>query len=231
MLSVLIVCRQIDDFLLRTIKSVEELKPQILVDVSADGKKPLGVRKNRLISESAYEWVLILDTGEVVSVKLRNEINDAIKKTSTDVHGYEIPYQNYIFGQPVHYGGEKYSRVQFFCKRYGLFTPVPIHEHPIVEGKIGKLTGVIHHYSYRTLPSILIKFTKYAWQMAGEKWKTHEKVTLKKLFFYAPHIVWARAVKDEGWRDGWRGVLIALCFGYMEGLMYWLLLWRNLFQY
>ena len=114
MLSVLIVCRQIDDFLLRTIKSVEELKPQILVDVSADGKKPLGVRKNRLISESAYEWVLILDTDEVVSVKLRNEINDAIKKTSTDVHGYEIPYQNYIFGQPVHYGGEKYSWVQFF---------------------------------------------------------------------------------------------------------------------
>jgi len=213
---------------MRTVKSVAFLNPQILIDISTDGKIPLGVRKNRLISCAAYEWVLVVDTDEVISERLVKEIDHIVNCASNDFHGYEIQYQNYIFNKPVNYGGEKYSRVQLFRKIYGIFTPVPIHEHPVVEGKIGKLKGVIKHYSYVSLPKVLIKFTRYAWQMAGEKRKAYEGVTLKKLFLYGPHMVWARAIKDEGWRDGWQGIVIALCFGYMESLTYWLLLLRNI---
>ncbi len=226
MLSVLIVCRQVDKYLAKTVNSVQDLSPQILVGISSDGIAPLGARKNRLINCAAYEWVFILDTDEVVSPELVTEIKNIISHPLDNIHGYEISYQNYIFGKPVHFGGERYSRKQLFRKEYGAFTPVSIHEHPEIEGEIGKLKGVIHHYSYSNLLIVLTKFTKYAWQMAGEKYKAREKVTLKKLFLYGPHMVWARVIKDEGWRDGWRGILIAFCFGYMESLMYWLLLYR-----
>jgi hypothetical protein len=107
-------------------------------------------------------------------------------------------------------------------------TPVPIHEEVVVRGKIGKLTGVIHHYSYRTPWQVLTKFTRYAWLVATEKQKAGERVTLKKLFLYGPHMFWARCIEEEGWRDGWRGVILAKYFGYMEGLTYWLLLYRNI---
>ena len=226
MISVLIVCQRVDDNLIRTIQSVEELHPQILVDISS-GNEPLGVRKNRLIRMAAYDWVLVLDTDECVSKELINEINSIVKSKENVIHGFTISYQNYIFGKSVFFGGEKYSRNQFFRKLYGKFTPSPIHEHPIIEGSVIRLNGVIHHYSYVSLPQVLKKFTKYAWQMAGEKRKVHEGITFKKLFFYGPHMIWARVIKEEGWRDGWRGIVIALCFGYMETLMYWLLLWRN----
>lgn len=226
MLSVLIVCRQIDEHLAKTIDSVQGLSPQVLVDISPYGKVPLGVRKNRLINCAAHEWVLVLDTDEVASPELVQEIRNIMNHPPKDIHGYEIPYQNYIFGKPVYFGGERYFRKQLFRKEYGSFTPVPIHEHPEIVGKTGTLKGVIHHYSYTNLLIVFAKFTKYAWQMAGEKYKAREKVTLKKLFLYGPHMVWARVIKDEGWRDGWRGILIALCFGYMENLMYWLLLYR-----
>jgi len=228
MLSVLIVCREINDLLARTVKSVEPLQPQILIDVSVDQNKALGDRKNRLINYASYEWVLVLDTDEVVSKELLHEVREVVSKNSSEFQGYQIPYQNYIFGKPARYGGERYSRVQLFRKKHGAFSPLPIHEYPIVDGKIGKLKGVIHHYSYVSLLQVLRKFTKYAWQMAGEKQKAHEQVTLKKLFLYGPHMVWARAIKDEGWRDGWQGVVLALCFGYMETLMYWLLIIRKL---
>ena len=227
MISVLIVCKQVDDNLIRTIKSVEPLKPQILVDIS-ESDEPLGIRKNRLIRAAANDWVLILDTDETVSVELRKDLIGYRELNDVNIHGFSIDYQNYIFGIPVYFGGEQYSRNQFFNKSYGEFTPSLIHEHPIIKGNVGHLKGVIHHYSYVSLSQVLKKFTKYAWQMAGEKRKVHEGVTLKKLFMYGPHMVWARAVKDQGWRDGWRGIVIALCFGYMETLMYWLLLWRNL---
>ncbi|MCL4200647.1 hypothetical protein KJZ67_04915 [Patescibacteria group bacterium] len=228
MLAVLIVCKKIDNLLIRTIKSVEPLRPQILIDISDDQNKALGERKNRLINRALYEWVLVLDTDEVVSKELLNEVREIVRIGSTEFQGYQIPYRNYIFGKHARHGGENYSRTQLFRKKYGSFSPLPIHEYPVVKGKIGKLKGVIHHYSYVSLPQVLRKFTKYAWQMAGEKQKAHEQVTLKKLFFYGPHMVWARAIKDHGWRDGWQGIVLALCFGYMETLMYWMLIVRNL---
>lgn len=225
--SVLIVCQKIDDYLARTIKSVSDLNAQILVDISSTSREALGVRKNRLIKFASSEWVLVLDTDEVVSNRLIQNITTAIN-TKSEVNGFNIRYQNYIFNKPVYYGGESYSRAQLFRRKFGLFTPDYIHEHPKIIGKMQDIDGVIHHYSYVSLPQVLKKFTRYAWQMAGEKKKAHETVTLKKLFMYGPHMVWARAVKDEGWRDGWRGIVIALCFGYMESLTYWLLLWRNI---
>lgn len=228
MLAVIIVCRKIDDLLIRTIKSVESLQPQILIDISYDRNKALGERKNCLIDRALYEWVLVLDTDEVVSKELLHEVHEVVRINSDEFQGYQIPYRNYIFGKHALFGGEKYSRTQLFRKKYGSFSPLPIHEYPVVNGKIGKLKGVIHHYSYVSLPQVLRKFTKYAWQMAGEKQKAHEQVTLKKLFLYGPHMVWARAIKDQGWRDGWQGIVLALCFGYMETLMYWMLIVRNL---
>jgi len=227
MLSVLIVCQRVDAFLLRAIRSVEPLEPQILVDVS-DGKEALGIRKNRLVERAAYDWVFVLDTDEVVSTELITEVKRFVLNATPNVHGLQIPYRNHIFGMPVHFGGERYSRIQLFRKPHGIFTPSPIHEHPVVEGRIDNASGAINHYSYRSLWGTLSKFTKYAWQVAGEKRKDREGVTLKKLFMYGPHMVWARAIKDQGWRDGWRGIVIAICFGYMETLTYWFLLWRNL---
>src|SRR3989344_2598627 len=229
MLSVLIVCRRVDALLMRTVKSVEELKPQILIDIS-EGNEALGIRKNRLITRAAHDWVLVLDTDETISQPLAKKIHEIVKHSRSEIHGYKIQYRNYSFGRATSYGGEKFAKTRLFQKRYGLITPLTIHEEIHIDGKINKLNGFIQHYSYRSFIQLLIKFTKYAWQVAGEKRKAHERVTLKKLFLYGPHMVWARVIKDEGWRDGWRGIVIALCFGYMETLTYWLLLWRELFS-
>ena len=228
MLSLIIICKDVDDSLIRAIDSMADLQPQIIVDISDKDTETLGLRKNRIIKDAANEWILLLDSDEVVSHLLLKEIKEVTQSASKVVHGYSIPYQNYIFGKPIKYSGENYSKVRLFRKSFGVVSELPVHEEIHVKGNIEKLNGVIHHYSYISLPQVLKKFTKYAWQMAGEKRKVHEGVSPKKLFLYGPHMVWARAIKDEGWRDGWRGIVIALCFGYMETLMYWLLLWRNL---
>ena len=145
------------------------------------------------------------------------------------MNGYSITYQNHFGRKQLLYGGEIYKKIRLFRRRNASVSELPVHEEIQIEGSIGVLKGKILHHSYKSLLLVLLKFTKYAWQMAGEKQKAGERVTIKKLLLYGPHMVWARAIKDEGWRDGWRGVVIALCFGYMETLMYWLLLWRNIF--
>jgi len=188
----------------------------------------IGIRKLNLVSSAKGEWILLLDTDEVVSPELSKEIREVIKITPSRIHGYEIYYQNYVFGSPVYYGGEKYGKVRLFRRKYGTVTQVPIHEEVIVKGKIGKLKNVLHHYSYRSPWQVITKFTRYAWLLAAEKQQIGEQLTLSKLFFYGLHMFWARCIEDEGWKDGWRGVVLAFLFGYMESMIYWLLLWRNL---
>ncbi len=225
MLSLLIISQELNSSYQKAVKSVEALHPQVLSDTSTD---PLGVRKYRLIRRAKTEWVLLLDTDEIASPKLVTEIQHILKTSPNDVHGYEIPYQNYVFGKPVYYGGERYSKVRLFRRKYGAVTPVPIHEEVVVTGGIGKLTGVIHHYSYRSIWQVLSKFTRYAWLVSAEKRTANEPVSIKKLFLYGPHMFWARYIGDEGYRDGWRGFVLALLFGYMESETYWMLLWRTL---
>ena len=205
----------------------------------------LGVRKQELVERAKGDWILVLDADERVSPKLFKEMlthsprrSHALRLRSglppsevVNPVAYRIPYQNYVFGKPVYYGGEKYAKVRLFRRGYGSISPEPLHEEVRVIGgirEIGEFSGVIHHHSYRTPWQLFSKFTRYAWITARQmKWQG-ATLSFAKLFLYGPHMFWARFIKEKGYKDGWRGFVLALAFGYMEGLTYWFLFFRAL---
>ncbi len=185
----------------------------------------LGKRKQQLVEMARGDWILILDADERLSGELREEMGrlEDGKAGRKKPIAYKICYQNYVFGKPVYYGGEKYAKVRLFKNGFGRVREMPLHEEIEIRGKVGELKGSIHHQSYRSPAQLFSKFTAYA-RIAAQEQKT---VSPKKLFFYGPHMLWARFVKEEGYRDGWRGFVLALAFAYMETLTYWLLLVKN----
>ncbi len=235
-LSVMMVTRNAAGVVGEALESIKGLWDKLLVSDqnSADGTREvleqykatifesrsdnLGKRKQELVKKVKGDWILILDSDERVSPKLRGEIR---KLNGKDIVGYRIPYQNYVFGKPVYWGGERYSKVRLFRRGHGKLTPVPIHEEVIVDGPVGELQGVIHHHSYRTPRQLFEKFTRYAWIAAQEKKKNGESITTEKLFFYGPHMFWARFIEEQGYKDGFQGFLLAFAFSYMETLTYW----------
>ena len=206
--------------------------------------KTLGQRKQGLIEKAKGDWILILDADERVSKELKKEIKQILDprvkpeddrkrrgrrddpSTTLRVNGYRIPYQNFVFGKPVYFGGENYAKVRLFRLGKGRVSLEPLHEEVTVEGKIGRLEGKILHHSYRTPVQLFIKFTNYARISAGEKRRARESVTLRKLFFYGPHMFWARFIKEKGYRDGFHGFILAFAFAYMESLTYWYIFLR-----
>lgn len=188
-----------------------------IVETKSDN---LGKRKQDLVKKAKNDWILVLDSDERVSLKLYEEI----KKIDKKYFAYRIPYQNYVFGKPVYWGGERYGKIRLFRRGYGRVTPVPIHEEVIVDGSVGELRGVIHHHSYRTSWQLFEKFTHYAWITAQEKKKNDESTTPANLFLYGPHMFWARFVEERGYKDGLTGFILAFAFSYMETLTYWILL-------
>ena len=246
-LSVLMITNNAEEVIEEALKSVNGLWDELLVadDQSTDrtreivkrygGKvflpknKNLGERKEWLITKARGDWILILDSDERVSSKLRKETKAIVapghdESCKNNIKGYRISYQNYVFGGPVYWGGERYSKVRLFRREYGRVTVVPLHEEVIVQGKIGTLQGIIRHYSFRTPQQLFCKFTNYAKIACQQKRRQGETLSIKKLFFFGPHMFWARYVKEGGYKDGWRGIILASAFAYMEGLTYWLLL-------
>ncbi len=302
--------------IIRPIRPILPIRPmnETIEHNDKNGKikdKTLGERKQELVERAKGDWILVLDADERVGEELRREI-ESLAHSPRRSHGltsfslppsevvnaaaYRIPYQNYVFGRPVDYGGERYSKVRLFRKGFGRVSPEALHEEVIIRkefhkatpcksqgsgledkgwipgqarnGKlIGELKGVIHHHSYRTPGQLITKFTRYAWTAAGmlakkqreqrldprvrgddKEWGGDDKLEagsrvppvrragkpgmtadgiLKQLFLYGPHMVWARFIKEKGYKDGWRGLVLALAFGYMEGLTYWFLLFRK----
>ncbi|MGO9455395.1 MAG: glycosyltransferase family 2 protein [Candidatus Binataceae bacterium] len=123
-----------------------------VVQFQWDGK---GARKKNWALQTIawkHEWVLIVDADEEVPGALASEI----QRTRDDVPyaGYRIRYTYYFLGQPLLYGAPlwKLILVRHPTVRYELlnlpeFTgyDVEVHEHPIVQGPIGKLRERMIH--------------------------------------------------------------------------------------
>ncbi len=246
-LSVLMIVRNIEEFEENNILPIAGLATEIIVVVNenknsmfASGKKislyfhkeyDLGKQRAYGLSKVKTEWVLAVDSDEVISEELGREIQSvlsieysvfSIKKKKS---AYYVPFQNHFLGRPLHFGGENYKMLRLFRKDSVEIAPSFIHENfQLKAGKTsGELQGKLYHHSYRSLPHMFAKFTDYAVREARERYKSGEEVTLRKLFLNPPHMFWARFVEDKGYKDGIFRIPLDAGFAYMEFLMYALL--------
>lgn len=199
-----------------TLKIAKEFKAKIFEFSDAD----LGKRKSYGIEKAKSEWILILDSDEIVSGPLADEITTILgKRHGVDV--YYIPFKNHFLGKPVRFGGERYAMPRLFKKKKAKMREALVHETLMFDvGRSKTLNGFIHHYSYRSLSQMYGKFTDYALREARQKRAAGEKTSLKKVVMYPPHMVWARFIKDRGYKDGLFRLPLDIGFGYMEFVTY-----------
>jgi glycosyltransferase involved in cell wall biosynthesis len=215
----------VDDY---SIDKTAQIAKKLGAKVYFQAENNLGKRKNFAIGKAKNKWILSLDADEKISRPLAKEINFLFSKP-IDVDAFQIPYQNHLFGKPINYGGENYSKIRIFKKDKAKISSFFVHEDTVIKSKkIGVLRNKIYHYSYRSVSQMFAKFTDYAIREAKQKARKHEKSSLKKIFLYPLHMFWARFFKDKGYRDGIRRVILDAGFAYMELLTYSALLLYNL---
>jgi len=249
MISLLMITKDSAELLEQSLESVKGLVDEIIIvdDNSSDdtlriAKKfnsrifkhqveNLGKQRAHGLSKCKGDWILMLDADEMISDKLRKEIavlrQAQGKLPGNDITGYYIPYQNHFLGKPIYHGGEDYKILRLFKKNVASISNNLIHEHVKVVGRIGELKGKIYHYSYRTLLQTFLKFTDYAKREAKRKLGSEEKTNLKKIIFYPLHMLWARYIKDRGYKDFSLRILLDLGFAYMEWLTYVLMIFYH----
>lgn len=131
-----------------------------------------GVTHNKASNAAAYDWILSIDSDEVVTPEMILSIK-ALKLNPECV--YSFPRHNYFEEKWIRWCGWYPDRVyRLYNRTKTAFTNAEVHEAVIVEGLTHiPLEAPLIHYSYETQADFLAKMQSYstlfAKQYAGKK--------------------------------------------------------------
>jgi len=207
----------------RTLESIQSIASEIILidSFSKDRTKEIAesfgaavykedfhghiAQKNIAISKCTNEWILTLDCDEVATPELINSIKEAIISKRAD--GFEINRKTYYLGKLLHYAWQPDWNLRLVKKSSSpVWKGLDPHDILKIEGKTGKLSGDLIHYSYSGLYNHFNKTIGYASTSAKSNLKFGRKFKLTNLLFN-PIIAFFRLyVVRKGFLDGVRGL-------------------------
>ena len=171
-------------------------------------------QKNFAIAQASGQWILSLDADEIVSVALRADI-ERVLGGEGDAAGYAVPRRNVFWGAWIRHGGLYPDwQVRLFRKGRGTFSARAVHESLTIDGPLARLAGHLEHRSYRDVEDFLARANRYSslaaeeWVASGRRAHVSDVITRPLGRFLSMYV--ARG----GFRDGWRGLLLAALYAY-----------------
>jgi glycosyltransferase involved in cell wall biosynthesis len=130
--------------------------------VIADPDWPgFGPQKNRAVAALSTDWILSIDTDEVVSPELAASIRAAIGAPRADV--YAVDRLSSFCGQWVRHSGWYPDWIPRLFKRGSArFSDDLVHERLVFESPAARLEGKLMHYSYENFEAVLRKLDAYS---------------------------------------------------------------------
>lgn len=109
----------------------------------------------------AGDWVFFLDADETVTGALDAEIRCAVERS--DVDGFHIPRQNVFLGRTLrHAWWYPDFQLRLFRVGKGRFEERLVHEHVLVEGRVGFLHEPLIHENLKSVDEFRRRHERYA---------------------------------------------------------------------
>jgi (heptosyl)LPS beta-1,4-glucosyltransferase len=169
----------------------------------------IGGQRNAAIARASQDWILVLDADERATPELGEEL--ARRLAATDgPPAYRVARRNIFFGREVRHGGWERDRPIRFFHRSLRYDDRPVHEHVLVDGDVGALDQRITHEPYATLSEYFEKLVRYSRDWAAQHYARGRRASWWTLVVRPPARFVAMLIVRSGWRDGGRGVLLAV---------------------
>lgn len=159
-----------------------------------------GKMKKLAVNLAKNSWIFVLDSDEVLTEELRQELEETLEKPEFKV--YKVARLNFFFGKAIKRLGlyPDYS-LRFFNKDYANFNERAVHESLESKEKIGILKNHFLHYAYETIEDFIAKQNIYSSLGAKKnffKALINPSFTFFKLYFL-----------KAGFLEGKKGYLLA----------------------
>lgn len=174
------------------------------------------------IDNAKNDWMFFLDADEVVPERLSRELLHLASTGQYDV--VKVPRVNYLIGAPVmHSGWSPNEDKQYRLFRRGKLRVRPtMHDHIEVmsDAKVYEIpylpgTGIIH-FSYLDISHFIEKLNRYTSIHALQAVKAGERSNIARALFRAARKFLAFYILRRGYKDGWRGIYLALLMFFYE---------------
>ena len=181
--------------------------------VFSEAWRGFGPQKQFAIDQCRNPWVLVLDADERVPPETADAIISLFANT-LDYEAYSFPRVSFFAGRLIRYGGWGKDRVvRMFNKTTCSMSLRLVHESIEVQGAVGKLHHVIHHYTRQNLHQTLEKINHYSSLGAQELYKNRKKATIIKAVFNGSWAFIHNYFVRFGFLDRSPGLIIAVSEG------------------
>ncbi|MBN3792771.1 glycosyltransferase family 2 protein [Burkholderia sp. Ac-20353] len=120
-----------------------------------------GAQKNRALDALSTDWILSLDTDEIVSAELAQSIRAALRQPAAQV--YALDRLSSFCGQWIHHSGWYPDWVpRLFRRGAARFSDDLVHERLVFDTPAQRLTGKLMHYSYEDFEAVVRKLDAYS---------------------------------------------------------------------
>jgi len=169
--------------------------------------KGFGWTKNKAVSYTKNDWIIIIDSDEVVdSILLKTLKTTKLDKNSVYLLNFKAYYKN-IQVKYCGWNNQKIKRV--YNKTVTKYNSNDVHEDIITTNlEIKQLDGNVEHYSYQTIEQFVNKANTYSTLFAknnvGKKRSSPLKAILNSIYSFIKTYFF-----KQGFRDGYVGLIIA----------------------
>ncbi len=214
----------------KTVEIAKEYRAEI-INFKWNGKFPK--KRNWFLRNRKIDtkWILFLDADEYLTADFKKELRGILAKD--DKVGYWLSYSVFFMGAKLR-GGYPLKKLALFCPEAGEYEYIneenwseldmEVHEHPVLNGKIGQIKSKIDHMDFNDISRFNKKHFEYAcWEAKRfinslndenirSKWTWKQKIKYKLMgciligpaFFVGSYFFWG------GFRDGVNGLAYAI---------------------
>lgn len=226
MLSAVILCKNEQDEIEKTLKGLSFCDEIIIIDdfstdntINIAKKYTAKIFKNKLnndfskqrnfaLKKAKGEWVLFIDSDEIVSKKLQTEIKEKI--ATTDLDGFYIKREDIFLGKHLHFGEVKDMYLLRLGRKNKGVWERPVHEIWKIKGTTGYLKNPLIHYSHNNVKDLLRKINYYSSLNANYLFKRKIKSSLLDIMMYPGIKFIHNYVFKLGFLDGFEGLLLSI---------------------
>jgi hypothetical protein len=152
---------------------------------------------------------LCLDADEALSPELSSALRRLFQNGEPRANGFWVNRFNFYLGRWIRHAWYPEWRLRLVRREKGRWGGLDPHDKLEVPGETSRLPGHLLHYPFSSLREHLESELNYArimaesYARAGKAWRWYRAV-------FSPWIAFFKTLMlKSGWRDGWRGWLIA----------------------
>jgi glycosyltransferase involved in cell wall biosynthesis len=169
-------------------------------------------QKNSAAKKATQTWILGLDADELVSPRLREEIQNTLAdaRGSEGFAAFSFPRRSWYCGRWINHGDWYPDRQTRLWRRgHASWGGLDPHDKLVVDGITGKLSADLHHYSNESIARQIAKIAPYHQEFVKRQ---IERGGSAGFFEFAVRPTW-RFIRAylirRGFLDGWQGFYIA----------------------